>query len=248
MLGDVTPPGTHPGTAAAHGHAMALGKRARHLGLTLVELMVGLALGLFIVATALLLLTSHLRENRGLLLEARLMQDLRITADMMARQLRRAGHWGAPEAAVWHEDAPPRTNPYAALAPDNAASDAVQFHASRDAAENHQVDSNETLGFRLRQGVVAMRIGQGGWQALTDPAVLKVTALQLLPQVQEQTLPDLCHRPCPASSNTCPPRHRLRSVRISLQAEAAHDASVRRTLQTQVRLRNDEVLGQCPTP
>jgi prepilin peptidase dependent protein B len=222
------------------------GQRKNSRGLSLVEMMVGLAVGLFIVATALLLLTSHLRENRNLLLEARLLQDLRITVDMMGRQLRRASHWGAPEAAVWHADAPQQANPYAALTPDNAASDAVQFHASRDATENHQIDSNETLGFRLQNGVVAMRLGQGGWQALTDPAVLKVTALQLQPQVQEQGLPDLCHRPCPTPSSTCPPRHRVRSVHITVQAQAASDATVQRSLHTQIRLRNDDVRGQCP--
>lgn len=221
-------------------------RRQHHRGLSLVEMMVGLAVGLFIVATALVLLTSHLHENRHLLLEARLMQDLRTTVDMMGRQLRRAGQWGAPEAAVWRDGAPPQANPYAALAPDNAASDAVQFHGSRDATENHQLDGNETVGFRLQQGVVAMRLGQGGWQALTDPRVLKVTALQLQPQVQALDMPDLCHRPCPTPPTTCPPRHLVRSVHITLQAEAAGDPSVQRSLHTQVRLRNDEVRGQCP--
>ncbi len=221
-------------------------RRCKQRGLSLVELMVGLALGLFIVAAALLLLTSHLRENRHLVLEARLMQDLRTTVDMMGRQLRRAGHWGTPEAALWQADMPPQTNPYAALTPDTAASDAMQVHASRDALENHQLDANESVGFRLQQGVIAMRLGQGGWQALTDPAVLQVTRLQLSPQVQTQLLPDLCHRPCPTPSSTCPPQHQVRSVHIQVQAQAAIDPAVQRSLHTQIRLRNDAVQGACP--
>jgi prepilin peptidase dependent protein B len=212
-------------------------------GVSLVELMVGLALGLFIVAAALFLLSEHLRENRSLLLQARLQQDLRTTLDLMSRHLHRAGHWGTPQAAIWQADAAPQTNPYAALTPGN---NSVVFHASRDAQENQQIDSNEHLGFRLQQGVLQMRLGDGGWQSLTDPEVMKITQLHLQPQVHEQTLADLCHRPCPPASSTCPPRQQVRSVQISLQASATHDAQVQRGLQTQVRLRNDAVVGACP--
>jgi type IV pilus assembly protein PilW len=208
-----------------------------------VELMVGLALGLFIVATALLLLTEHLRESRSLLLQARLQQDLRTTLDLMSRHLSRAGQWGSPEAAIWQADAPPLPNPYAAWAP-NATS--VLFHASRDALENQQIDSNESLGFRLQQGVLQMRLGSGGWQSLTDPLVMQITQLQIQPQVYEQTLADLCHRPCPVASNTCPPRQQVRSLHISMQASATRDMQVQRSLQTQVRLRNNAVVGSCP--
>ena len=63
-------------------------------GLTLVELLVGLALALLVAAGGAALLTSQLREHRALVLESRLMQDLRTAADLIARDLRRAGHWG----------------------------------------------------------------------------------------------------------------------------------------------------------
>jgi prepilin peptidase dependent protein B len=212
-------------------------------GLSLVELMVGLALGLFIVATALFLLSEHLRENRSLLLQARLQQDLRTTLDLMSRHLHRAGHWGTPQAAIWQADSAAQTNPYAALTPGN---NSVMFYASRDAQENQKIDSNETLGFRLQQGVLQMRLGDGGWQSLTDPEVMQVTQLNIQPQVFEQVLEDLCHRPCPPATITCPPRQQVRSLQISLQAIATHDAQVQRSLQTQVRLRNDAVVGSCP--
>jgi type IV pilus assembly protein PilW len=212
-------------------------------GLSLVELMVGLALGLFIVAAALFLLSEHLRENRSLLLQARLQQDLRTTLDLMSRHLHRAGHWGTPQAAIWQADSAAQTNPYAALTPGN---NSVMFYASRDAQENQQIDGNETLGFRLQQGVLQMRLGDGGWQSLTDPEVMKVTQLQIQPLVFEQALADLCHRPCPPNANTCPPRQQVRSMQVSVQASATHDAQVQRSLQTQVRLRNDAVIGSCP--
>jgi prepilin peptidase dependent protein B len=220
-----------------------LAQRHACRGLSLVELMVGLALGLFIVATALFLLSEHLRENRSLLLQARLQQDLRTTLDLMSRHLHRAGHWGTPQAAIWQVDSAAQTNPYAALTPGN---NSVMFYASRDAQENQQIDGNETLGFRLQQGVLQMRLGDGGWQSLTDPEVMKVTQLQIQPLVFEQALADLCHRPCPPNANTCPPRQQVRSMQVSVQASATHDAQVQRSLQTQVRLRNDAVIGNCP--
>ena len=74
--------------------------RHRQSGLSLVELMMGLAIGLLIVAAALLALTHHLRENRSLLVEARLMQDLRTTTDLITRDLRRAGALRQAEGGV----------------------------------------------------------------------------------------------------------------------------------------------------
>ena len=68
--------------------------RRGHRGASLVELLVGMAVGLLIAAGGVMLLTGNLRDNRSLILEARLMQDLRTASDMVARNLRRAGAWG----------------------------------------------------------------------------------------------------------------------------------------------------------
>lgn len=70
-------------------------------GFTLVELLVGLALGLLVLAAALTLLAQQTHEQRALLVEARLMQDLRSAADLVARDLRRAGHWADSGAGNW---------------------------------------------------------------------------------------------------------------------------------------------------
>ena len=59
-------------------------------GLSLIELMVGIAVGLFIVAAATVLVSGQLGENRRLMLDTQLQQDLRATADIITRELRRA--------------------------------------------------------------------------------------------------------------------------------------------------------------
>ena len=215
-------------------------------GVSIVELMVGMAVGLLITAGGVLLLTGTLRENRSLLLEARLMQDLRTASDMVARNLRRAGAWGGSSAGVWTPGATALiANPYTALAPSAAASDGVSFQFSRDTVENHSVDSNEQFGFRLRSGVLEMRLGGAGWQAMTDANVVTVTRFDITPSVQAVSLAGSCAKPCPAASSTCPPQQWVRSFGIQLSARSVADANVLRNVQTSVRLRNDPVVGAC---
>lgn len=221
--------------------------RQPQCGLSLIELLVGMALGLMVVAAALVLVAGQLRDSRGLVLESRLMQDLRTASDLIVRDLRRAGYWGDASRGVWrpgvHDLAP---NPYAALAPDGAASDVITFSYSQDAAEDGAVDSNEQFGFRLRNGAVQMRIGGSGWQTMTDAGTLEVTQLRIAPAHETVTLDGLCLNPCPADSATCPPQLTMRSLAISITGRAPDDATVVRSLRSRVRLRNDTVSGACP--
>lgn len=215
-------------------------------GLSLIELMVGLAIGLFITAIGGTLLASHVRENRSLLLEARLMQDLRTAADVITRDLRRAGHWAGATSGVWSAGTTGVIpNPYAAVAPDSAASDAVSFRYSRDATENNLVDSNEQFGFRLRNGAIEMLLGGSGWQALTDTGTLNVSSFSVTPSVERIDLQGSCSKACPAGSTSCPPRQEVRSLALLISGRSATDAGVTRSVRSQVRLRNDSITGAC---
>jgi len=216
-------------------------------GFSLVELLVGLAVGLLAVAAVATLFAAQLREQRALWLEARLMQDLGGAADLIARDLRRAGYWGDAAAGVWTPGAAPRTNPYAA-APLAAASDAVAYAYSRDATENHAVDDAERFGWRLRDGAVELLLGGGRWQALTDASLLTITDFSLTPSVEEIDLSGLCVRPCDAAAaaaGTCPPRQQVRSMALRIAGRAAGDARVTRAVEMRVRLRNDLITGAC---
>src|SRR5688572_15814717 len=94
-------PTRRPRTAAAgRCEARAMNDRSHQNGLSLVELLVGLALGLFVVAVAATLLAAQTPEQRRLAAEQRLMQDLRTATDVVTRDLRRAGHWGAAASGV----------------------------------------------------------------------------------------------------------------------------------------------------
>ena len=216
-------------------------------GVSMVELLVAMAVGLLITAGGVMLLTGSLRENRSLLLEARLMQDLRTAADVITRDLRRAGHWAGASSGVWSAGTTRViANPYAAGAPDNAASDAVSFRYSRDATENNVVDSNEQFGFRLRNGTIEMLLGGSGWQALTDAGTLTVSGFSVTPSVERIDLQSSCSKACPAGSTTCPPQQEVRSLALLINGRSATHAAVTRSVRSQVRLRNDSFTGACP--
>lgn len=216
-------------------------------GLSLVELLVAVVISLFIAAAGATLLASSLRENRALLLEARLMQDLRTSADLVARNLRRAGYWGASSAGIWTRGTTGViANPYAALAPAAAASNAVQFHYSRDATENNAIDGNEQFGFRLRNHVLQMQLGAGNWQSLTDANTLEVTAFSITPTLQDISLQGACDKPCPTTQPACGPHQQVRSLALVISARATADAHVTRSLRSSIRVRNDSFTGICP--
>ena len=215
-------------------------------GLSMVELLVGTAVGLGIVAAGTTVVTRHARENRALAIESRLMQDLRTATDIVARDLRRAGYWGASASGVRGDDGSAvLANPYALVAPESAASDAVRLSFSRDASENGTLDGNERFGFRLRNGAIELQLGDGNWQALTDPATLTVTAFEVEPRTEEKSLEHFCDQPCAAGSTTCPPRQQVRSFAVAIEAQAVADPGVRRSVLAGARLRNGSVVGSC---
>ena len=236
--------GRQPTLAGAAATAPPWPRRSH--GLSIVELLVGLALGLLIVAAAARFLADQIRHSRTLLLEGRLLQDLRTAADVITRDLRRAGYWGAAEEGVWTPTAgAARPNPYIAVAPATAASDSVGFAYSRDATENDSLDSNEQFGFRLRNGTLQMRLGAANWQALTDVETLSVTEFSVTPEVQQVSLHESCSAACQPGSTTCPPRLQVRSLALRIDGRAVADAAMARTVRSRVRLRNDLVVGAC---
>ena len=205
-------------------------------GVSLVETMVGLAVGLGVIAGALALSAGSLGEGRRQLGEARMLQDLRAAADVVGRNLRRSGHWAGAL------DSPRDTaNPYLADEPVRTATDTIGFQYSRDAVENNLVDPNERFGFRLRGGVLEMQVGGSAWQALTDAGRITVGTFIVTPRVEDLALP--CPEAC--RSAECPPRQRVHSLAITLGARSAKDARVVRTLTSDVRIRNDAVIGRC---
>jgi prepilin peptidase dependent protein B len=233
----------------AHAPPPRPGRRRIH-GLSLVELLIGLALSLFMLSAGIALLTSHLHENSALIVEARLMQDLHAASAAVARDLRRAGHWGEARAGLWQPATATRINPYQGLPPAAGPVDAITLRYSRDRTENHQLDANESFGFRLRAQGIDLLLGDGNWQALTDTGTVLVTRFQLTPRHDEVLASLPCDKPCPdplPPGQACPPRLQVRHYTLTLAGRSALDSRVERSLQSTVRVRNDALIGQCPS-
>jgi type IV pilus assembly protein PilW len=225
-------------------------------GLSIVELMVGVAVGLFVVAGAAMLLASQLADNRRLLLETQVQQDLRAAADLITRELRRSGHWGKAREGIWYPGTPGLlANPYLSLKPavdgadfaDGQQASTVLLSYSRsvqEMTEDNTVAAAERLGFRLSDGVIQTQLGEGNWQALTDGSTLRVTAFDV--RMNSTPVVLACPKACPVGAVDCPPALQLREVTVEIAGEATHDAAVQRSVRSVVRLRNEPVVGVCP--
>jgi prepilin peptidase dependent protein B len=233
-----------------HTQSRSMRRASTQGGMSLIELLISVTISLFIVLTGTSLLTTHLREDRGLLLEARLMQDLRTAGDVVARDLRRSGYWAGAADAPGGSTANPYTSLLQSSTPSATAPDAITFQYSRDDVENNAVDANEQFGFRLHNAAIDVQLGNGNWQSLTDAQALRITAFSVTPSVQDIALLSFCAHACAPGKNgialdNCPPHQQVRSLDVVIEGTLAADARVTRTLRSTVRLRNDVVIGSC---
>lgn len=226
-------------------------RRASHrqLGLSLVELMVGITIGLIVVAAASLLVSGQLAESRRLIAEAQMQQDLRASADIIARELRRGGALGRDASVherVWTlgSAAEPVPNGYALTLSSVGTATAVTFDYYPLGPT-----SSSTLtggfGFRLdaTRGVIEYRLFAGGvstgyWQDLTDPATLEVTEFSVT-RLADNVVRVPCPNPCSSGDTACWPTVNQRAFEIAITARHRTIPEIQRTHESRVRLRND---------
>ena len=182
--------------------------RAAHAGVSMVELLVATAIGLIVVAAAGSVVAANQVSTRRVQIEARLMQDLRGAAELVGRDLRRAGQWAAAASGVRLGDAIGTVNPHIEIAPANVAASAVALSFSTDSGVPDAVDDSERFGSRLRAGAIEIQLGARNWQALSDPQTLVVTAFSVVRASTKSS----CRRSAPyrARPAASPARHASR--------------------------------------
>jgi prepilin peptidase dependent protein B len=219
--------------------------------------MVGVAISLVVVAGGLSLLANFTGENRRLLLETRLNQDLRAAMDVVTRDLRRAGYWQGSTAGMWVEGGPnvPTQNNYrffygsacnastlGASAPTPAAAaSSVCYTVAGDS--NNAVAANEYYGFHLSAGTLFAVVSGSAQQALTDPGTVTISDFVVTPSSQTIPMAGFCKVTC---TTNCP-RLIVREFEVVLKGNVPADPTVQRQLRSNVRVRNDFYDGQCPT-
>jgi prepilin-type N-terminal cleavage/methylation domain-containing protein len=214
----------------------------RQRGMSLVELMVGVTIGLFIVAAAVTLVAGQLSDNRRLTVELQVQQDLRATSDIITRQLRRAGFAGVEgaQASVATPDVDPALNALADITTAGPDFDEVGF------AYYYNAGDNGPYGYRLVNGVIQAQMG-GNWQELTDPRTVRITGFTITPTAGLQSrLP--CPEACADGTSNCWPELVVRELVIWIRGEAVGNAQLMREINSRVRLRNDWVRFNAPDP
>lgn len=218
--------------------------KSRQRGMSIVELMVGITIGLIIVAGASVLLSSQIVDNRRLVAEAQVQQDLRATADIITRELRRSGTLGIDSNVanwIWLPGAvtdPPANMHSQLLTPaSGAADDEVAFNYVPSGP-----GTDGPFGFRLdtATGVIKTRLRAGGWQDLTDPATLNVLEFEV-ERLDDTVMRIPCNKPCPDTTSNCWPTLTVRTLEVRIKAKSRTDDAVVRTHRSRVRLRNEHL-------
>jgi type IV pilus assembly protein PilW len=233
---------------------------ARSRGMSLVELMVGIAVGLLVVAAATTLAATQLIENRRLLLDTQVQQDLRATADIITRELRRAGFTDPVMNTVWMPDSAstqPIRNPFR-LCPSQPGPaidtrEVVAYSYFRGATSTlvERCDGPVQLprfSYLFSDQTIWSRIDSGSPQALTDVNTLKVDAFSVTRDVGRETTPRprwsgkmACQKLCPDGTQDCWPDVKLDSLVVTITGHSAIDPNISRTVISRVRLRRNAV-------
>ena len=211
-------------------------------GLSIVELLIGVAVGLFVLAGAAMVATDQIVDNRRLLLETQIQQDMRTAMDIIVRDIRRSGYgYYADELATVGGPPTPATAYQPAGAIGGPSDTLLYTYGEASYEDNKVVDPKDHRGFQHAGDVIQVQLGQDNWQPLTDPDVVKITTFTATPEATVTPLPT-CKDGPPCTETACGvPRIVTRSIRVVIEGVARHDDRVKRRLESIVRVRNDEV-------
>ena len=214
-------------------------------GFSIVEMLVGVAIGLFVLSSAILIFVGNITNSRYVLLQTRIDQDLRSTMDLITRDLRRGAYWVNFLTGTTTSSSSATSNPYSTVTiSGTAAAPEIDFSYANSTDDTNI--TSRTFGFRLNSTTNAMQmnIGSANWQTLTDTNIASVTAFTITPTVTTIDISASCSKTCTGS--TCP-SVTVRTYNIVLSATSKVDSAVSRTLRSQVRVRNEAMAGSCPT-
>lgn len=233
--------------------------------MTLVQLLVGLVVGLFVLMAAAGLAASFAGANHKALLTTRLLQDLRATADVITRDLRRAGYRADAPSGIWAPGRPLtatlgqfseftrfNTKGAEALQPAGCSESsdlrptpttggsAICYYIAQSVGATP--GSSDSFEFKLEEGVILARYGGGDSTPLTDRKTIEITRFAITPSSQTIDGSSYCRKPC---TSNCPVLV-VREFEVLVEGNVPGDATIARTLRSDVRVRNDYLGGACP--
>lgn len=179
----------------------------RQRGLTMVEMLVGLTVGVIVLGGAITVYASSVQSSNETLRGSRLNQEIAGLILVIANDVRRAGYWEAGAGAALQLNPFSQPNATALAVVDDMTNNAAQAATGQGSCITYAYDATylagntagvlentDLFGFRLNNGVVQMRqvgvvdgtacVGgsclsctNGTWANVTDPDLIEVTAL-----------------------------------------------------------------------
>lgn len=199
--------------------------RASVKGFSLVELMVGLTVGLFVLAGVGAVYVSTMRGSAETLAANRLNQEIRAIVDIMSLDIRRAGFGYPNDASIRVFD-------------DGAC---IVYLYDLNGLPHH-------TGFRLNKGRIQMKAGgtladctSGTWEGITDSSMVTVTNLNF------NAGNSVCFDRISSGKIACgglTSDVEVRRIDISVGAKLTSDSAVALQADESIRVRNDLLLRQ----
>ena len=214
--------------------------RARQRGWTLIELMLGMTVGLFLAAVASTLMLGHWREHKHLLAETLLQQELRNAIALLRHEVHRSGadptaHELVPERG--HRRAIPPEPPRLQLLLDSdpIADDATGNGLSLAYARSEPGEPLRRIerGFRLH-GTQLQYLLERSWQPWTDSHTVRLIRMELRLSHADGTLPGSCT--CPRGA--CDPHLRSQVLHVLLVGQSRLDGRAVRSISSSIHVRN----------
>jgi len=145
-------------------------RKDKQQGLTLIEMMIALVLGLFVTAVIITVFSTNVRSSNENLRMIRLNQELRGAMGLMTNEFKRAGYSASSSITTFMD----RTNFTTTCA-----------NYSYDVNSNSSIDTAEYYGFRFDEINNEIDWGSGlssvgcttGWQAITDSNIASIVTL-----------------------------------------------------------------------
>lgn len=145
--------------------------RAGQAGVTIIELLVGISVGLLVVSGAVAMYSSSIRNSNETLRASKLNQELSALMSVMVNDIRRAGYWeNAAPIGNFNENPFSQENATALAVIDDLTSDTLQGPTGQGSCLVYAydatylpgdvagvIDTTDLFGFRLNGTVVQMR-------------------------------------------------------------------------------------------
>lgn len=222
-------------------------------GLSLIELMVAVVIGLIVIGGLTSIVVATLRTNNDNVQMTRLTQDLRAVMQLVTRDIRRAGYW---PLAIEELGTGISTNPHDTLTfysggsvddpLDGLDADCVEYSYHLDdpmnlSLKDDEREADEQKGFRYdsendlievkTSGAASCTEDSDDWDPLTDS-----NESERVFEITEFSFATVGGNPFPAADDVT-----IREIVIAVEGRLVDDPAVTRRIEETIRVRNDQI-------